>query len=112
MTYRLEQDLEREQELAVLTRQQKVTDDRVQSLSDRFSNIENALKDLTNSITSNSEVNPRNCNSAVGYKKLPDGILVSSVFSCTSGSTILLPTHIFMTSIRQECSLLSAYQIN
>ena len=59
MTHQPEQDSEREQELAVLARQQRATDDRVQSLLDRFLSIEGTLKDLTNNctITSNSGVN-------------------------------------------------------
>ena len=52
-----EQDSEREQELAILARQQRTTDDRVQSLLDRFSNIEGVLKDLTNNMSLNSEAN-------------------------------------------------------
>ena len=79
MIHRPEQDSEREQELAILARQQRTTDDRVQSLLDRFSNIEGALKDLTNNMLSTSEANGRNSDVTVGYKKLPRGISVSSI---------------------------------
>jgi hypothetical protein len=67
--------VDREGELAVLSRQQRETDSRIQSLLERFSSIEGSLKDLTNTVT----LNPTQSSSSTprgSYKKLPNGISV------------------------------------
>ena len=76
--------MDREGELAVLSRQQRETDSRIQSLLERFSSIEGSLKDLTNTVT----LNPTQSSSSTprgSYKKIPNGISVSvfqSFFYC------------------------------
>lgn len=76
--FQTESEIERGEQMSVISQQQRKTDERVQSLLERFSIIESTLKDFTNTISQDQVNVPTTIDTASsGYKRLPRGLSVS-----------------------------------